>query len=234
MFSLPKTSSSTLFRVDASSGSSSGRRVSTSFPFFWGLEISFSEVAGPIEAWLFSQIPAALCSYREKELLYLRGNGIGKLEEWDRDYDYNVYNDFGDLDSSLLLDRPVLGEFKEYTYPRRGRTIRCPSKTGDVSLNEFKNFEDVMQVYEQELLAWLPSETLAALCSYREEALLHIRETGTEKREEWDRVYDYDVYNNFGDVNNSSLPARPVLEGYKAYPYPRRRRTERPPSKTRD
>ncbi|KAF3663058.1 hypothetical protein FXO38_10824 [Capsicum annuum] len=210
------------------------------------------------EAWLFSQTSAALCSYREKELLYLRGNGIGKLEEWDRDYDYNVYNDFGDLDSSLLLARPVLGEFKEYPYPRRGRIIRCPSKTdlksvrwipqiasfasycprlaaiGDVTLNEFKNFEDVMQVYEQELLAWLPSETLAALCSYREEALLHMRETGTEKCEEWDRVYDYDVYNNFGDVNNSSLPARPVLEGYKAYPYPRRRRTERPPSKTHD
>ncbi|PHU04930.1 hypothetical protein BC332_25752 [Capsicum chinense] len=151
------------------------------------------------QAWLFSQTPAALCSYREKELLYLRGNGIRKLEEWDRDYDYNVYNDFGDLDSIPLLARPVLGEFKEYPY-----------------------------------LEGEEPETLAALCSYREDALLYMRETGTGKREEWDRVYDYDVYNNFRDVNNISLPARPVLEGYKTYPYPRRRRTERPPSKTRD
>ncbi|PHT36455.1 hypothetical protein CQW23_24155 [Capsicum baccatum] len=146
-------------------------------------------------AWLSSQTPTTLCSYREKELLYLRENGIGKLEEWDKDYDYNVYNDFGDPDSSPVLARPVLGEFKEYPYPRRGRIVRPPSNTdpksvrwipqiasfeiycprvekftplklkdvlsnaqkamtqlfslqlaaiGDVTLNEFKNFEDVL------------------------------------------------------------------------------------------
>ncbi|KAF3643069.1 hypothetical protein FXO37_22184 [Capsicum annuum] len=80
--------------------------------------------------------------------------------------------------------------------------------------------------------AWLPSETTAALCSYREDELLHLRGTRIEKLEEWGRDYDYDIHNNFGDPGSSSLLARPVLGGYKEYPYPRRGRTERPLSKT--
>ncbi|PHT40702.1 hypothetical protein CQW23_19556 [Capsicum baccatum] len=83
-------------------------------------------------------------------------------------------------------------------------------------------------------LAWLPSETPAALCSYREDVLLHLRETGTRKLEEWDRVYNHVVYSNFGDSYKSPLLARPILGGYKEYPYPRRGRTRRPPSKTGD
>ncbi|KAF3638273.1 hypothetical protein FXO38_23311, partial [Capsicum annuum] len=202
------------------------------------------------EAWLPSETTAALCSYREDELLHLRGTRIEKLEEWGRDYDYDIHNNFGDPGSSSLLARPVLGGYKEYPYPRRGRTERPLSKTdpksvirlpqiasflsaigdvtlnefknledvlqvyeqellviGDVTFNEFKNFENVLQVYEQEILALLPSETLAALCSYREDELLHLRGTGIEKLREWDRVYDYDVYNDFGDADSSPLLA---------------------------
>ncbi|KAM3303335.1 hypothetical protein P3S67_014365 [Capsicum chacoense] len=77
----------------------------------------------------------------------------------------------------------------------------------------------------------LPSETPEAWRWYREAELLHLRRTGTGKLEESDRVYDYDVYKDFGDPDNSPLLARPVLGGSTQYPYPRRGRTGRPPSK---
>ena len=37
-----------------------------------------------MQAWLPSETPVKLHWYRKNELLNLRGNGIGKLEEWDR------------------------------------------------------------------------------------------------------------------------------------------------------
>ncbi|PHT59006.1 hypothetical protein CQW23_01369 [Capsicum baccatum] len=146
-----------------------------------------------------NETPKALYNYREDELLYLRGTRTRKLREWDRVYDYDVYNDFGDADSSPLLAQPFLGGYKEYPYLRTGRTGRPPSKTEDpqsesrlpqiesfdfsplklndvlsntqkamaklfslqfatigaVTLKEFNNFEDVLQVYEQELLVFI-------------------------------------------------------------------------------
>ena len=53
----------------------------------------------------------------------------------------------------------------------------------------------------------------------REEELASLRGNGTGERKEWDRIYDYDTYDDFGgpygrDSLDSSL-----------YPYPRRIRT---------
>ncbi|KAF3620240.1 hypothetical protein FXO38_32476 [Capsicum annuum] len=76
-----------------------------------------------------NETPKALYNYREDKLLYLRGTRTRKLWEWDRVYDYDVYNDFGNADSSPLLAQPFLGGYKEYLYLRRGRTGRPPSKT---------------------------------------------------------------------------------------------------------
>lgn len=54
---------------------------------------------------------------------------------------------------------------------------------------------------------------------------------GDGVRKEWDRIYDYATYNDLGDVDESPDLARPTLGGSSQYPYPRRLRTGRAPSK---
>lgn len=74
--------------------------------------------------------------------------------------------------------------------------------------------------------SYLPSETPEGLKSLRKKDLESLRGNGEGERKSFERIYDYDTYNDIGDPDNSSDLARPVLGG-EDHPYPKRCRTGR-------
>nr|KYP38225.1 hypothetical protein KK1_040535 [Cajanus cajan] len=74
---------------------------------------------------------------------------------------------------------------------------------------------------------YLSSKTPSGLRRLREEELGRLRGNGEGERKSFDRIYDYDVYNDLGDPDSNTDLRRPVLGGTKQHPYPRRCRTGR-------
>ncbi|KAK9137304.1 hypothetical protein Sjap_007898 [Stephania japonica] len=64
--------------------------------------------------------------------------------------------------------------------------------------------------------SYLPCNTPEPLRKYREEELVILRGDGTGERKEWDRIYDYALYNDLGDPDKGPEQARPVLEGLQS------------------
>lgn len=79
--------------------------------------------------------------------------------------------------------------------------------------------------------SYLPSQTPNGLRRLRTNELENLRGDGTGERKGFERIYDYDIYNDLGNPDKSDDLARPVLGGNKELPYPRRCRTGRPRSK---
>ena len=75
--------------------------------------------------------------------------------------------------------------------------------------------------------SYLPSQTPSGLAKLREEELVTLRGNGQGERKSFERIYDYDVYNDLGDPDKDLKLKRPVLGG-KEFPCPRRCRTGRP------
>ncbi|KAF0926379.1 hypothetical protein E2562_023092 [Oryza meyeriana var. granulata] len=78
--------------------------------------------------------------------------------------------------------------------------------------------------------SYLPEKTPEALRLLREEELRSLRGNGRGERKDWERVYDFDYYNDLGNPDDDDH-VRPVLGGTRTHPYPRRCRTGRPLSK---
>lgn len=77
--------------------------------------------------------------------------------------------------------------------------------------------------------SYLPSQTPKGVRRLRHMDLEAKRGDGHGERMSWQRIYDYDVYNDLGDPDKGPELRRPVLGG-KEHPYPRRCRTGRPRS----
>lgn len=91
------------------------------------------------KSYIPSKTPDGLRRYREEELRNLRGNGKGERKSFERIYDFDVYNDIGDPDKRLDLQRPPLGG-RDRPYPRRCRTGRPPSAADPSSERRAKRF----------------------------------------------------------------------------------------------
>ncbi|XP_068641156.1 linoleate 13S-lipoxygenase 2-1, chloroplastic-like [Aristolochia californica] len=141
---------------------------------------------------------------------------------------FTISKDFGDLGAVLVTNehhKEMHLESITFTgFPYGPVNITCNSWVHAKSDNPEKRIFFTNKSY-------LPLETPGGLKVLREKALHVLRGDGIGQRKVFERIYDYDTYNDLGDTDKSQDLARPVLGG-KDFPYPRRCRTGRPSTKS--
>jgi len=73
-----------------------------------------------MQAYLPSEIPPPLVYYINEEFNTLRGDGTGERKDWERIYDYDVYNDLGLPDISPCLSLSSSRGIKCLALPSKG------------------------------------------------------------------------------------------------------------------
>ncbi|XP_020277193.1 linoleate 9S-lipoxygenase 6-like [Asparagus officinalis] len=123
------------------------------------------------------------------------------------------------------LDQFYLKSITLEDFPGRGRIhFVCNSWVYNTTKYTYDRIFFANDVY-------LPNKTPAPLKPYRDEELRHLRGDDVNRElQEWDRVYNYAYYNDLANPDFGIV--RPVLGGSEEYPYPRRGKTGRPPTRT--
>ncbi|KAI7726205.1 hypothetical protein M8C21_008549 [Ambrosia artemisiifolia] len=127
---------------------------------------------------------------------------------------FDVPEDFGEIGAVLVENEYSKKMFFKNIVLDNGVTFTCESWVHSKNDNPDKRIFFADKSY-------LPSETPNGLKSLREQDMISLRGNGEGERKSFERIYDYDLYNDLGAPDEGSSLARPVLGGEKQ-PYPRR------------
>ncbi|KAM0045132.1 putative linoleate 13S-lipoxygenase [Helianthus debilis subsp. tardiflorus] len=133
--------------------------------------------------------------------------------------DFDVPEDFGEIGAVLVENEYSKKMFFKNIVLNNGVTFTCESWVH----SKYDNPEKRIFFTDK---SYLPLETPTALKSLREKDMESLRGNGKGERKSFERIYDFDVYNDLGNPDESLDLARPVLGG-ETHPYPRRCRTGR-------
>ncbi|PPS11511.1 hypothetical protein GOBAR_AA09130 [Gossypium barbadense] len=159
------------------------------------------------KTYLPHEMPKPLLQYREQELMALRGNGQGELQESDRIYDYAYYNDLGNPDKGPEYARPVLGGSAKYPYPRRGRTGRPPAKS---ALRTNRLF---ILDHHDSLMPYLRRINTTTTKTYASRTILLLRNDGTLKPLVIELSLPHSDGDQLGAVSKVYTPTEHGVEG---------------------
>ncbi|XP_073099393.1 LOW QUALITY PROTEIN: probable lipoxygenase 8, chloroplastic [Elaeis guineensis] len=148
-----------------------------------------------------------------------------KGDEVKYEVNFSIPEDFGDIGGILVMNKQHKEMFIRDITLVVGHatvTVHCNSWVHALSDSPEK------RIFFTETC--LPNQTPSGVQRLRKKELKTLRGNAQGKRKRFERIYDYDTYNDLGCPDQGDEKARPVLGG-KQHPYPRRCRTGRPPTK---
>ncbi|XP_057964766.1 linoleate 9S-lipoxygenase 6-like [Malania oleifera] len=144
---------------------------------------------------------------------------------------FHVEPEFGILGALLIKNKHKNKFFLESV------TLQVPNNDNEIIHFDCKSWVYPFKKTNADRLffsnkSYLPDQTPKGLSALRKEELRSLRgeEGDWGERKEWDRVYEYDYYNDIGDPDHGLQHLRPVLGESALHPYPRRLRTGHPRS----